>query len=187
MLFVCLWGSGGGGEVYWVQMCQQGCVFIQHMTAHNVICRLAASLIDVSICRGIHNIGKAIRNFLIDLWWIPEMSFCGITPKILTFEYYAKNKTYSEVNFICVYQIWSKLIETKMVTTKFSFFYFSTSDRGDFLRSIEITLFNIFFILRSALKIMEKISQVCLEMHHFLSNSNFFRGRAPYGFQALHI
>ena len=36
-----------------------------------------------------------------------------ITPKILTFEYYAKNKTYSEVNFICVYryQLWSKLIE----------------------------------------------------------------------------
>ena len=39
------------------------------------------------------------------------MSSSGITPKILTFEYYAKNKTYSELNFICVYQIWSKLIE----------------------------------------------------------------------------
>ena len=41
----------------------------------------------------------------------PEMSFSGKTPKILTFEYYAKNKTYSEVNFICVYRIQSKLIE----------------------------------------------------------------------------
>ena len=30
-----------------------------------------------------------------------KMGFSGITPKILTFEYYAKNKTYSEVNFIC--------------------------------------------------------------------------------------
>ena len=40
-----------------------------------------------------------------------KIEFSGITPKILTFEYYAKNKTYSEVNFICEYQIWSKLIE----------------------------------------------------------------------------
>ena len=39
------------------------------------------------------------------------MGFSGITPKILTFEYYAKNKTYSEVNFICVYKVRSKLIE----------------------------------------------------------------------------
>ena len=39
------------------------------------------------------------------------MGFSGITPKILTFEYYAKNTIYSEVNFICVYQVWSKLIE----------------------------------------------------------------------------
>ena len=39
------------------------------------------------------------------------MSFSGITPKILTFEYYAKNNTYAEVNFISVYQIWSKLID----------------------------------------------------------------------------
>ena len=31
-----------------------------------------------------------------------KMFFSGITPKILTFEYYAKNKTYSEVNFIGV-------------------------------------------------------------------------------------
>ena len=33
------------------------------------------------------------------------MSFSSITPKILIFEYYAKNKTFSELNFICVYQI----------------------------------------------------------------------------------
>ena len=39
------------------------------------------------------------------------MGFYGITPKILTFEYYAKNITYSEVNFVCVYQVLSKLIE----------------------------------------------------------------------------
>ena len=39
------------------------------------------------------------------------MGFSGITPKILTFEYYATKKTYSEVNFICLYQIWTKLIE----------------------------------------------------------------------------
>ena len=39
------------------------------------------------------------------------MSFSSITPKILIFEYYAKNKTCSEFNFICVYQIWAKLIE----------------------------------------------------------------------------
>ena len=41
------------------------------------------------------------------------MFFSGMTPKILTFEYYAKKKTYSEVNFICVCQTWSKLIEKK--------------------------------------------------------------------------
>ena len=40
----------------------------------------------------IHNIGKAIRNILTDLEGTPEMSFSGITPKILTFEYYVKNK-----------------------------------------------------------------------------------------------
>ena len=39
------------------------------------------------------------------------MGFSGITPKILTFQYYAKNKTYPEVNFICVFKVWSKLIE----------------------------------------------------------------------------
>ena len=39
------------------------------------------------------------------------MSFSGITPKILTFEYYTKNKTYSVVNCICVCQMWLKLIE----------------------------------------------------------------------------
>ena len=70
----------------------------------------------------------------------------GITPKILTFEYYAKNKTYSEVNFICVYQVGSKLIEkcpskSKMAATKFSFFVISTLDRGDFPRIIVIDLF----------------------------------------------
>ena len=58
-----------------------------------------------------------------------KMNFSGINPKILIFEYYAKNKTYSEVNFICVYQVWSKLIEkypskSKMAATKFSFFTF---------------------------------------------------------------
>ena len=37
--------------------------------------------------------------------------FSGITPKVLTFQYYARNKTYPEVNVICVYQIWLKLIE----------------------------------------------------------------------------
>ena len=40
-----------------------------------------------------------------------KIGFTGITPNILTFEYYAKNKTNSEVNFISVYQVWSKLIE----------------------------------------------------------------------------
>ena len=42
--------------------------------------------------RGIHNIGKAIRIILIDLEGTPEISFSGISPKILTFEYYAKIK-----------------------------------------------------------------------------------------------
>ena len=70
----------------------------------------------------------------------------GIIPKILTFEYYAKNKTYSVVNFIGVYQIWSKLIakwpsKSKIAATKFSFIDISTSDRGDFPRIIEIALF----------------------------------------------
>jgi len=70
------------------------------------------------------------------------MFFSGITPKILTFEYYAKNETYSEVNFICVYQVWSKsLRNAKMAATKFSFFVISTSDRGDFTRIIVIALF----------------------------------------------
>ena len=73
--------------------------------------------------------------------------FFLITPKILTFEYYAKNKTYSEVNFICVYQIWSKLIEkwpTKIQDVRHEnefFFYISTSVRGDFPRIIVIALF----------------------------------------------
>ena len=47
------------------------------------------------------------------------MSFSG-TPKIMTFEYYAMNKTYSEVNFIFVYQNWSKLIEKWPPKKKFS-------------------------------------------------------------------
>ena len=72
-----------------------------------------------------------------------------MTPKILTFEYYAKNKTYSEVNFICVYQVWSKLIEkcpskSKMAATKLVFFVISTLDRGDFPRIIVIDLFFIY-------------------------------------------
>ena len=47
--------------------------------------------------RGILNIGKAIKNILTDLWRTPEMSFSGITQKIVTFEYYVKNKnTYLE-------------------------------------------------------------------------------------------
>ena len=80
-----------------------------------------------------------------------KISFSWITPKILTFEYYAKNQTYSEVNFICVYQVWSKLIEkcpSKIQDgrNKFSFFVISTSDRGDFLSIIEIALFNHHFI-----------------------------------------
>ena len=73
------------------------------------------------------------------------MGFSGITLKILTFEYYAKNKTYSDVNFICVYQVWSKLIEkcrqkSKIAITKFNIFVISTSDRGDFPRIIVIDL-----------------------------------------------
>ena len=42
--------------------------------------------------RGIHIIRKAIRNVLTDLCGTPEIIFPGITPKILTFEYYVKNK-----------------------------------------------------------------------------------------------
>ena len=79
------------------------------------------------------------------------MGFSRITPKILTFVYYmyAKNKTYSEVNFICVYQVWTKFIEKcpskfNMAATKFSFFVISTSDRGDFPRIIVIALYLIF-------------------------------------------
>ena len=50
-----------------------------------------------------------LRPFHVYKW--SKMSFSGITTKILTFEYYVKKKTYSEVNFLCEYQIWSKLIE----------------------------------------------------------------------------
>ena len=39
-----------------------------------------------------YNKGKAIRNILTDLEGTPEMSFSRITPKIFTFECYAKNK-----------------------------------------------------------------------------------------------
>ena len=42
---------------------------------------------------------------------VKKKNFSGITPKILTSEYYAKNKTYSKVNLICVHQDWSILIE----------------------------------------------------------------------------
>ena len=75
------------------------------------------------------------------------MFFSGITPKILTFQYYAKNKTYPEVNFICLYKVWSKLIEklpSKIQDGRHEicvFFFISTSDRGDFPRIMEIALF----------------------------------------------
>ena len=77
------------------------------------------------------------------------MSFSGITPKILTFEYYAKNKTYSVVNFICVCQIWLKSIEKWLPKIQdghdvIKFFDISTLDRGDFPRIIEIALFIIY-------------------------------------------
>ena len=68
----------------------------------------------------------------------------------MTFEYYAKNKTYLKANFIYVCtkfgQNWLRNIrrKSKMAATKFSFFYISTSDRGYFPRIIEITLFSIF-------------------------------------------
>ena len=76
------------------------------------------------------------------------MGFSGKTTKILTFEYYAKNKTYSEVNFICVYQVWSKLIEkcpSKIEDGRHEFFFLviTTSDYGDFPRLIEIALLYI--------------------------------------------
>ena len=68
----------------------------------------------------------------------------GITPKILTFEYYAKNKTYSEGNFIYESTKFGQNAlrngrqKSKMAAMKFSFL---TSDRGDFPRIIEIALF----------------------------------------------
>ena len=78
------------------------------------------------------------------------MFFSGITPKILTFVYYAKNKTYSEVNFICVYQVWSKLIEKCLSKIEdgrheIQFFDICTSDRGDFPFIIVIALFSLHF------------------------------------------
>ena len=77
------------------------------------------------------------------------MGFSGITPKILTFEYYAKNKTYSEVNFICVFKV---KIDREMHVKNprwpprnLVFFYIRTSDRGDFPRITVIALFfNVF-------------------------------------------
>ena len=53
--------------------------------------------------------------------------FLEFFPKILTFEYYSKSKTYLGVNFICVYQILSNWLrngrqKSKMAATKFSFF-----------------------------------------------------------------
>ena len=82
------------------------------------------------------------------------MSFSGITPKILTFEYYAKNKISllecpetiekNMVNRLIKYPL---LIQdgpqnSKMAATKFSYFFdISTLDCGDFLRIIEIALF----------------------------------------------
>ena len=47
---------------------------------------------EIGSNRELHEIGLTIRNILTDLEGTPEMSFSGITPKILTFEYYAKNK-----------------------------------------------------------------------------------------------
>ena len=65
-------------------------------------------------------------------WW--KMGFYGITPKILTCEYYAKNKTYSEVNSICVYQVMSNWLrnarqKAKMTATKFSLYHFNIRPR----------------------------------------------------------
>ena len=62
------------------------------------------------------------------------MGFSGITPKILTFEYYAKNKTYSEVNFICVYQVCPNWLrnarqKSKMAATKVFFLSFQHQTR----------------------------------------------------------
>ena len=48
--------------------------------------------LELDRCREQQNIGQAIGNILTDLERTPEMSYSGITPKILTFEYYAKNK-----------------------------------------------------------------------------------------------
>ena len=62
------------------------------------------------------------------------------------------NKTYLVVNFICVCQIWSKLIEkwppiTQDGRHEIYFFDISTSDRGYFPRIIEIALFSFWFVL----------------------------------------
>ena len=65
---------------------------------------------------------------------------------LLTFEYYAKDKTYSEVG-----KNWLRngRQKSKMAATKFSFFEISTSDRGDFPRIIEIALFYYCFVLNN--------------------------------------
>ena len=55
----------------------------------------------------------------------------------MTFAYYAKNKTYSEVNFIGVHQVWSKLIEKCLLKIQ-------DGSRGDFPRIIVIALFLLF-------------------------------------------
>ena len=81
-----------------------------------------------------------------------KISFSWITPKILTFEFYVKNKTYSEVNFTFLCQVWSKLIEkcpSKIQDGchEIKFFVISTSDRGDFPRIIVIALLLLLLLL----------------------------------------
>ena len=61
-----------------------------------------------------------------------NMGFSGITPKNLTFEYNAKNKTYSVVNYTCVYQNWLRngRHKSKMAATKFKgFLHFNIRPR----------------------------------------------------------
>ena len=72
--------------------------------------------------------------------------FLELLKKILTLEYYAKNKTYRS-EFLCVYTKSSTHCQSKMAATKF-FFDISTSDRGDFLRIIAIILFLSIFTSR---------------------------------------
>ena len=70
---------------------------------------------------------KALWKICIYKW--SKMSFSWITPKILTFEYYAKNKTYSEVIlYVCTKfgQNWLRNTrqKSKMAATKFIFLTF---------------------------------------------------------------